>query len=833
MNQRCAVIATDAVGAAAGGLVRDGATGLVVPAGDRAAPSPPRSGACTTIRPCASASPRQGLGPWRRTPTRRGPPVSRPPSTARPPRRAASVKCTLRQGNRLCACPMRRLVTATLLLLLLLPAAHAVAGDNASDLLVDACRDEKVDGTYSQRTYKKRARPAAGRQRPVHRVPRRHQPRPARRPEQPPPVEQRRRPDGGGGTGGGGSSSSGGGGSGAGARARAGAAAPRAAAPDRARRPPRPRPPSSRPCRRPSRAAPTRCASAGSSSSPGAVGSLASDDRKLPTSILALLDRRWPSARSAPAEPSAGTVSSLAASLDPRGVTRRIALPRVAAATPRDDRASARSSRPIALEGAGGLQLGPLTSVEIALEILAGVAGVAALLLAPARRLHGGIPLVLFAILLAFTAASIIWAVDPDDAWVEVNRTLAWFAAFALGLVARARRAAALGLAARRRRPRRGDRLRLRRPDEGLPRRARTRTRSTPACASRSATGTPSGSSPRWPCPACLWLGARRSGHAALNALAYPALALLVVGAAARLLARLGARHGASAARCGSCSSRCACAASPSWRPAGLAGIVVGLWAFGQDALSQDRVPPRPARRRRARPRDPRRDDAPGPADRGPRGELLARRACARHDRSGAASGRSRWSRSRSSRSPSAGVLATSPQGLTGSISKGFNDLTNPNAAVPVQRPDAPHRDRQRPRALLGRGAAHLARARGRRRRRGRLPHRAPAHPPGHAQRPPRPRLRRADDGRPRARRARDQPRAVRRVARGRGAHHGPAPGRRAARRRTRPSASGCSASPRSSSSSACTPSSTGRGSSPATPCPRCCAPAGSPAAGR
>ena len=65
------------------------------------------------------------------------------------------MKCTLRQGNRLCACPMRRLVTATFLLLLLLPAAHAVAGDNASDLLVDACRDEKVDGTYSQRTYKK------------------------------------------------------------------------------------------------------------------------------------------------------------------------------------------------------------------------------------------------------------------------------------------------------------------------------------------------------------------------------------------------------------------------------------------------------------------------------------------------------------------------------------------------------------------------------------------------------------------------------------------------------------------------------------------------------
>ena len=37
MNQHCAILATDAVGAAAGGLVRDGATGLVVPAGDPAA----------------------------------------------------------------------------------------------------------------------------------------------------------------------------------------------------------------------------------------------------------------------------------------------------------------------------------------------------------------------------------------------------------------------------------------------------------------------------------------------------------------------------------------------------------------------------------------------------------------------------------------------------------------------------------------------------------------------------------------------------------------------------------------------------------------------------
>ncbi len=198
------------------------------------------------------------------------------------------MKCTLRQGNRLCACPMRRLVTATLLLLLLLPAAHAVAGDNASDLLVDACRDEKVDGTYSQRTYKKalsqlpadsdqytacrdvinRARLAA--------------------------LNNRRQSSsgggqtGGGGTGGGGSSSSGGGGSargsgssgsgsssGGGSGSSAAPAAPTAAEQQAVQK------------AITSGADPVRVG--GQLVQPGAVGSLASDDRKLPSSILAML----------------------------------------------------------------------------------------------------------------------------------------------------------------------------------------------------------------------------------------------------------------------------------------------------------------------------------------------------------------------------------------------------------------------------------------------------------------------------------------------------------------------------------------------------------------
>jgi hypothetical protein len=49
---------------------------------------------------------------------------------------------------------MRRLLIATFLLLLLLPGAAARAADRPQDLLVDACRDEQVDGTYSQRTYR-------------------------------------------------------------------------------------------------------------------------------------------------------------------------------------------------------------------------------------------------------------------------------------------------------------------------------------------------------------------------------------------------------------------------------------------------------------------------------------------------------------------------------------------------------------------------------------------------------------------------------------------------------------------------------------------------------
>ena len=194
------------------------------------------------------------------------------------------MNSTLRQGTRLCACPMRRLLTATLLLLLLLPAARAVAGDNPSDLLVDACRDEKVDGTYSQKTYRRaldqlpadsdqytacrdvinRARLAA--------------------------LNSRRSSSGSGGGGGQGGSS--GGGSGGGGNSGAGSGASRSSGSGGATKNAAPAPPTPAEQQAVRKAITTGANPVnvgGQLVQPGAVGALASDDRRIPTSLLALL----------------------------------------------------------------------------------------------------------------------------------------------------------------------------------------------------------------------------------------------------------------------------------------------------------------------------------------------------------------------------------------------------------------------------------------------------------------------------------------------------------------------------------------------------------------
>ena len=132
------------------------------------------------------------------------------------------------------------------------------------------------------------------------------------------------------------------------------------------------------------------------------------------------------------------------------------------------------------------------------------------------------------ALLVAVTAASITWAVEPSGAWVEANRTLSYLATMVAGVALvrlfPQRWPSLLGGVVLASVIVCGYALLTKvfpgslNPDEIY---ARLRE----PFGYWNAVGS-------WPPPrrpACLWLGARRSGHAAVNALAYPALGLLIV----------------------------------------------------------------------------------------------------------------------------------------------------------------------------------------------------------------------------------------------------------------------------------------------------------------
>ena len=88
----------------------------------------------------------------------------------------------------------------------------------------------------------------------------------------------------------------------------------------------------------------------------------------------------------------------------------------------------------------GGLRLERTTYVEIALMGLGALLCAAALLDPRARSQprHGILALVAFALLAAYTALSIIWSLAPSDSWIESGRTFAYLSAFA-GTMALAR----------------------------------------------------------------------------------------------------------------------------------------------------------------------------------------------------------------------------------------------------------------------------------------------------------------------------------------------------------------------------------------------------------
>jgi hypothetical protein len=281
-------------------------------------------------------------------------------------------------------------------------------------------------------------------------------------------------------------------------------------------------------------------------------------------------------------------VSSHVASAEPPTLARRLTLPRVAA-EPLATIAFGAVLAAIALQGGGGLQLGPLTRVELGVDVVAGGLAAAAIVAGgQTRRLWGGMTLALMAALVAVTALSIIWAVEPAAAWQEANRTLAYLATMASGV------------ALVRLFPQRWPSLLggvvlagvvicgyalLTKVFPGTLNPDEIYARLREPFGYWNAVGLMAALAG----PACLWLGARRSGHAAVNALAYPALGLLFV---ALLLAY--SRGGLLALACG-------CIVWFALVPLRLRGVVVlatsalgggfvALWAFGQNSLSSDNV---------------------------------------------------------------------------------------------------------------------------------------------------------------------------------------------------------------------------------------------------
>jgi hypothetical protein len=177
----------------------------------------------------------------------------------------------------------------------------------------------------------------------------------------------------------------------------------------------------------------------------------------------------------------------------------------------------------------GGLNLAPMTTVELALTLAAGaIVAASVALTAPRTRTCGIWSVCLLLALTALTGVSVAWSVAPDASWQDAGRMLAYSGVFAsavalvwiapggwralLGGTVLAAVVVCLYALLTKVIPDRLDATdtyaRLQEPYGywnaiGL-------------TAAMGAIG-------------CLWLGARRAGHALLNALAYPAMGLMIL----------------------------------------------------------------------------------------------------------------------------------------------------------------------------------------------------------------------------------------------------------------------------------------------------------------
>ncbi len=248
----------------------------------------------------------------------------------------------------------------------------------------------------------------------------------------------------------------------------------------------------------------------------------------------------------------------------------------------------------ITFSAGGGLNLSANTPVEIALTLGCGAGIAAAILLAPVGRPAYGLWSV--GLLLAFaalSALSVVWSVKPDSSWEDAARLFAYSGVFALAvLLARAAPAqwsAVLGgvlLAAvavcgyallTKIFP---DAIGAKQDYGPVYARLREPYGYWNAIGLAGALGT----------IGCMWLGARRAGHALLNALAYPAMGLVLItvmlaysrGALAALVVGLALWLCLVPLRLRGVAVLCTGVVG--------AGVVVA-WDFSQHALTTDNTP--------------------------------------------------------------------------------------------------------------------------------------------------------------------------------------------------------------------------------------------------
>jgi hypothetical protein len=333
----------------------------------------------------------------------------------------------------------------------------------------------------------------------------------------------------------------------------------------------------------------------------------------------------------------------------------------------------------------GGLNLESMTVTEMALTLGAGLLVAYAVVLGPRSPGYGLWSTGLLLALTALTALSVVWSVVPDASWQDSGRMLAYSGVFATAV-------AFVRLA----------------PDRWPAIIGGMTLAAVVVCGYAlltkvfPATLDPSGTYARLESPfgywnaigltaamgaiGCMWLGARRSGHALLSAMAYPAMGVLLL-----TLVLAYSRGALGALAVGLllwfCVVPLRLRGAALLILAGLGAGAVGAWDFSRHALSSDRVP-------------------------------LFERTAAGHELgaliatmvlllalAGIAIGFLTGRRAPSPRARRqagtallaliavaviafAGALAHTHRGFTGSISHAVDSLTNPNARTPPNTPD-------------------------------------------------------------------------------------------------------------------------------------------------